>query len=421
MHKFAYILPVITIGAVLLLFKNYELWWLYLIMIAVSEWLLWLLIHRVSRTKEFLSGYAICVQHHEAWVERVERRVSYTDSRGNTHWRTKVDYRRHPDEWWMILNTGQTTLISSERYYQICRLWNTPGQWINPYHHNCVSGGGGQQHDWNDIYEDSVTQTYKGLYVNYVVNSNSIFRKNAVSEEEAEESGLIDYPHLGLHDLECDVILASPLLPDGIGFSKKSQRLFQLINAHAGFTHEIHVFILVFDASQDITTALKQQAYWHGGNKNEFVVCLGVNVSQIDTQKPMSENPTSRVEWCKAFSWCDVPRLESATESWFLAHRELDFTAYADWLRGNLGLWKRKEFSDFKYLGIRLTPWRNVLVYFISLILCGAIAICSVLAAIGYRENYKYDRTFDGYGYELVDKYFPQEPQPDPYKYPYYY
>ena len=122
--------------------------------------------------------------------------------------------------------------------------------------------------------------------------------------------------------------------------------------------------MLLFDASrQSLQTAVDQRAYWEGGNKNEFTVCLGLDASK----------PSPEVVWCEAFSWCDVPQLESAAESWFIAHRELNIKAFTQWLHDNVGLWRRKQFSDFKYLGIRLSPARTALVFFVALLLAALI------------------------------------------------
>lgn len=126
----------------------------------------------------------------------------------------------------------------------------------------------------------------------------------------------------------------------------------------------IHIFIILFEASEGVEVALKQRAYWHGGNKNEFTVCLGV------------ENGTD-VKWCKAFSWCDAPALESATESGFINNPTFNLAAYARWLRGNIHLWKRKEFKDFKYLGVNLSPGAKWGVAILTILLCAAIVYAS--------------------------------------------
>ena len=407
MHRIAYLFPLLTIGLLVILFRNYDQWWMYLIMAVVSELVLWLIMRRVSRTKEYLSGYALNVQHHEPWVERVERLETYTDRRGNTRTRRVVDYRRHPDVWVMPLNTGIGTYISPEVYNHYRAKWRTPEHWINPPHYNCVSGGGGQLYEWNGVYEDAATHTYKGLYVNYIANSNSIFRKERLIKEDIKRYGLIDYPKIEKQYLEQEVVLRSPKLPEWVQFSPKSQRAFQLINAFAGNKHQIHIFVLVFDAAQGITTAFKQQAYWKGGNKNEFVVCLGVDFSQIDPQKSVSENPHPTIKWCKAFSWCDVPQLESATESYFIENKELNLLAYAKWLREHIGLWKRKEFKDFQYLGVRLSSGRKAIVAAVTTLFCAVIIVITCVVAVDNRRyNYGNKRDCSGYGYVLLDTYY---------------
>lgn len=406
MYKIAYLFPLLTVGALVVLFRNYDWWWMYFIMVVVSELILWLIIRRASRTTEYLSGYALNVQHHEPWVERVVRTESYTDSRGNTRTRTVVDYRHHPDVWVMPLNTGVGTYISPDVYNLYRTKWGTPEQWINPPHINCVSGGGGQLYEWNGVYEDAATHTYKGLYINYVVNSNSIFRKEDLGKDDVENYGLIDYPEFESRYLEQDVVLRSPKLPEWVQFPSEAQRAFQLINAFAGHKHQIHIFILMFDAAQGIASALKQQAYWKGGNKNEFVVCLGVDFSNIDPQKSVSENTPLMVKWCKAFSWCDAPKLESATESYFIENKELHLLAYAEWLRGHIGLWKRKEFKDFEYLGVRLSAGRKAIVAFVTILFCIVIIVITCTIAINIRKHdYNKIGDYSGLGYELLDSY----------------
>ena len=99
-------------------------------------------------------------------------------------------------------------------------------------------------------------------------------------------------------------------------------------------------------------------------------MCLGI------------ENGTS-VKWCKAFSWCDAPALESATESWFIENPTLDLEAYATWIHENIHLWKRKEFKDFKYLGVNLSPTAKWIVAILTITLCAAIVLISYAVYIG--------------------------------------
>ena len=143
-------------------------------MVALSDLLLWLIIRRASRKREYLSGYAVNIQHHEAWTERVVIQEAYTDGNGKTRHRTVIRYHYHPDIWFMKLNTGVEVHVSESVYDRYRMIWGTERTEIYPYHPNCVGGGGGQLYEWNGVYADAGTSTYNGLYVNYVINSNSM-------------------------------------------------------------------------------------------------------------------------------------------------------------------------------------------------------------------------------------------------------
>ena len=348
--------------------EDYINWWAYALAAAGSALILWLSMRGVTRTKEYLSGYALSAVHHNPWTEQRITTETYTDSKGRTHTRTRVSYVHHPDVWFLALNTGQTINIFKNTYDHYALLWDTPMQYINPFHANCVAGGGGQQYEWDGEYENMATATYKGRYINYVKYSDSIFRHEKVTDEVVEEYGLVEYPDFQRRFLETDAVLVSPKLDMTIPTS--TQEHFWRLNACYGLNKQIHIFIILFDAAKGIGTALKQRSHWNGGNKNEFTVCLGI------------ENGTS-VKWCKAFSWCDAPALESATESWFIENPTLDLEAYATWIHENIHLWKRKEFKDFKYLGVNLSPTAKWIVAILTITLCAAIVLISYAAYIG--------------------------------------
>lgn len=82
MHRFFYILPVVTAVVLFFYYPDADGWWEYPVMVAVCELLLYLCINRAGKTKEYLSGFATNVQHHNPWVERQEYEETYTDSNG---------------------------------------------------------------------------------------------------------------------------------------------------------------------------------------------------------------------------------------------------------------------------------------------------------------------------------------------------
>lgn len=371
MYRLLYILPLAAAAVTYAVVGVAEWWPLYAIAAIITELPIIWAMYRVRRDREYLSGYATAIYHHEPWTERVVELVSYTDAKGKTRTRTVVRYVHHPDIWFCTLNTGGEVEITLESYHHICQMWSGEEEWIDPPHHNCVSGGGGQMKPFDDNYDNLVTATFEGLYVNYVRDSNSIFRHEEIGDKEAAQLGLIEYPPITEERLDVDAILVSPRLR-GVEATDSMQRAIQRINGYYGAEAQIHIFVLLFDAAQGIATAMKQRQYWHGGNKNELVVCLGIEPST-------SSDTPHEVAWCKAFSWCDAPLLDNATESWFLEHRNLDIEGYAEWLRGNINLWHRKSFSNFKYMGKQLSPRRTLMVSIFTLFVT-AIMVVIILA-----------------------------------------
>ena len=105
-------------------------------------------------------------------------------------------------------------------------------------------------------------------------------------------------------------------------------------------------------------------------------MCLGIENGNDGSGGSMT------IKWCKAFSWCDTPLLETATESWFIENPVLDLEAYASWLRENVTLWKRKEFKDFAYLGKTLSPTAKWLVALLTIALCVAAVLITIYAIL---------------------------------------
>lgn len=365
MYKLAYLLPFGTTLVLLVMRQDLHNWWIYLIMLVCSELLLWLFryIFNKHTDAEFLSGYVTSVHHEFPWVERVERHETVYDSKGNAHTKVRVEYVTHPDSWYWVLNTGRREGIGYSTFEHMCMLFGTGCQFEHVYHPNCVSGGDGEYSVWNGNELDTQTVTYKHPYVNPIKNSHSIFRTEKITKERAKELGLYRYPKI--KGWEQEVVRSGDHFPWRQNFEEVLAE-FQRLNAFCGQDWQIHVFVLIFDANlHGVEIVEYQRAYWEGGNKNEFVVCLGVD-------------DNNQVVWSNSFSWMDfdAPTLSVAARSYFIEHPDLDLRAFAHWLRANLDKWKRKEAQDFKYLGVNLS---NVQTFFFVLI---AAAFCALMVWI---------------------------------------
>lgn len=307
------------------------------------------LVRYLGKDIEFLSGYVVKAKHFRPWTERVVYTETVSDGKGKTRQVQRVRYVHHPDEWKWELNTGRTTDISESKFRELAYRWTGGSTYYFPtYHVNCVSGGGGDAVDWDQVEDHVETETYESRYTNPLDHSNSIFRYKEISKAQAREMGLYDYPKIQV--FEQKPIIGLDVATDA------DQRAFQLLNALFGSYSQIHFFVLLYEASKGLTIGEDQRAYWHGGNKNEFTICLGVE---------KSEDGQAILKWCNAFSWMDEPVLELAVEDWARDRidQPLQLQEFAAWLRKHLGLWKRKEWKDFAYLSNPMRPWQLICIF----------------------------------------------------------
>mgnify|MGYP006988864679 CR=1 FL=1 len=358
MYIIAFLIPLLALGAAFLYGADPSYWWAYALIAAAAEGLVYLVFWLKTHSKEYLSGYITRVTHHFAWKERKEITETKYEN-GKSYTVKRVEYVDHPEEFYYTLNTGKTRDAYSGLFYELSNRWGTGRYHISVYHANCVSGGDGEACDWNGHEYSTYTETYTHRYYNPVKNSNSIFRGHRISCEEAKKLGLFDYPDAGMDQ---HVLLISDGMTYRMDFDKTEFEL-QHLNAFCGSLHEIHVFMLLFPAEAGVDIALKQRDYWEGCNKNEFVVCLG-----MDEEK---------VAWCHTLSWMDEPTLDVAVKDWFLNQEEPLLSAFVYWLRNNLHLWKRKEFKDFKYLGWHMSQSGSVWFWLTALATALTVLLCS--------------------------------------------
>ena len=203
----------------------------------------------------------------------------------------------------------------------------------------------------------TITETHS--YTNKIRNSNSIYRFEKITGEEADRLGLIDYPEINNFD-------APTVLSRHFNIAPNTERAFRVFNSIFAPKVEMHLFILLFDASTaSVNIVDKQRSFWHGGNKNEFVVCIGLKGEEV--------------EWARAFSWADEPVLEVKTVDWFRRNPRKELIDFLSWLKENYTVWKRKEFSDFNYIRVSLAMWQ-VLIVMISAV---AGSLLSVYLELG--------------------------------------
>lgn len=350
MIALAYVIPVIA--CLLLKFEfDYDGGWAaYLWVILFGEGtvgaLHYAFYRKQSSRKEYLGSLVYDIVHEDSWVELVEVSETRTDRNGRTYTVRRIEERYHPDRYYFHTTRGSAVDTDYNYYCYVRDLWGLPCNRLT-WSGSRIRGGMrfGEKYDMADFdYEARenpanwvpVTECHK--YTNKIQASNSIFKFEEIKPEQAREIGLYDYPAIVWHDAPC-------ILSDSIPVAPEIDELFRKFNGRYAYLVEMRVFILLFDASKGIGISELQRAYWQGGNKNEFVVCIGVD-------------DEGEVAWARVFSWADEQTVEVETAQWLMHHKQLDWMEFHDWMKEHIAGWKRKEFKDFDYINVTLPLWQ---------------------------------------------------------------
>ena len=324
MEFILYFLPFFVSVILLIYFKKEVVWWEYLILIVPSILLTIgtkeiMVLSRTSDT-EYYGGYITKIRHYDDWDEWVERTCTRMvavgrDEDGNTIYEEEeydCSYRQYHAEYW----TYNTNLDSYEHdldkktFEFIKNRFGSKMVFVDMHRHYYTIDGDAQDYYWNKTRNTIYTITESHTYVNKVKASQSIFHFENISKKEAKSLGLYEYPNINQRDQ------VTILKRNGMYISNAEYETIKYINGFYGKPKQFRVFILLFNASEGVIKAYKQQSYWQGGNKNELVVCFGLN-------------PDKTVDWCYAFSWEDDQKMAINTMSQYRNNQKLDI----DWCR----------------------------------------------------------------------------------------
>lgn len=372
MEIIIYIIPFITAIFLLIVFNKKMVWWEYAALILPS--LLFVLLTRVimvstnSNDTEYLGGYVNRITYYEPWDEMVEVRHTRTNSDGETEVYYTWEREYHSETYTYIDNESKWEHHLSKKEYEIIKKRMGNKTVFRDMHRNYHRIDG----DAYDIFWDGKVETLYDIttphsYTNKIKASQShtIFKMGDISPEEAKEIGLYEYP-------EIDSMNQNPII--GRDVSDKDKQRIKYINATYGEKYQFRTYVLIYE-NKDITISEIQKAYWQNGNKNEFVLCLGV---QCDS-----------VVWANAFSWCDEPRLEVKTRDYFIQNPKLDINQYGEWLQTQIPTqWDRKEFEDFAYIRVGLSQGQYIALIIIMIVLNIGISIFLVKNEFNNENNY---------------------------------
>lgn len=373
MIYFTFIIPVVFCTILFCFFRNKTVWWEYLCVfipsIVVSIIVNLLMINYNTSSTEYFGYYANSVKHYDAWNEYIHRTCTRqvpcgTDGNGHTRYRTETydcSYVKYHKEYWVAEdNTNNDRIISKIIYDSFRYKWKAPMVFIDMKRKYHSLDGDAQKYEWNKSKLDILSFTDSHRYKNKIKSAKSLFGFSEVTKDKAIEIGLFEYPELTNLSKYDSKNQQSTIL--GINCTESEQKFFQYINSYYGLKNEFRTYLLFFK-NKDRGIMYDQRDYWVGGNKNEFVVCFGI------------DSITNKILWCDAFSWCDKPKMETEVRSYFSNKDTLNLTDFGnnieEWVCS--GLWQRKSFKDYEYLSVELTSiqytWLIIITFIINILI----------------------------------------------------
>jgi hypothetical protein len=371
MEWFALIIPTITAVILLNFFKSKVIWWEYVLLFAVAPIVIlackFSAEASMTTDKEYWGAYGTEARYYEAWDEEVscrhpiyERQQTGTDSKGNPTYSDVYvgdehlyDVDKHSAYWRLYDNIGRSHYISQGEYNNLKKRWSN--QSFHDQHRDFHSYDGDMyktKWDREDKHIETITTIHR--YTNKVQASTSVFN----FPEVKDPAGLYEYPSAsGLY---------APSILGNVWDKASANRILDIHNAKLGSSHQVRIWFLFFTG--DMSQALDQENYWKGGNKNEFIVCIGLDKEQ-------------NVTWCKPFTWCEVDELTAVVRNEIAGHKgKIDTKKLAEFTVVEVKKkWRRKEFADFNYLTVELPSWAHWMIWIITLLVNVGLAVYVVM------------------------------------------
>lgn len=382
------LIPAAAVVVLALFFQHKMAWWEYLLQFGVP--CLAILLAKVAVEKvatadrEFWNSYVTYAEYTEAWStwdeETCTRQVpdgetctgTGADRTCTTNYRTETydcsHCDNHPPSWEVTDNIGRTYGIESYLFEDLCKRWgNRKFRELNrhiDHHFGCGQDGDAYRTVFDNAFEHTQPVCAVHLYENRVQASRSVFNFQKVTPDDIKKYGLFGY------DYNSDIFNYNPI--KGISDPRASTRL-SWWNAKLGAMKKVHMMVLVFQGQPRLAGEL-QQSYWCGGNKNEFVLCIGVDKNR-------------QVEWTKVFSWTEVDRLkldvERSTYIMFSGaddgKKPLDLTMAVDSMATKVQRsFVKKSFKDFSYLSVEPSGKALLITLLVTLVVTVGLGIFCV-------------------------------------------
>jgi hypothetical protein len=368
MIYFLWLFPVIVALILFAIYKNVTIFHVGGVFLAIV--MFYTLIHQyiakdnLVTDTEWWGNYATSVHYYDDWDEEVPcRHPIYCtrtyecncDSKGENcstcteeyicGYEHPYDVDYHPEYWAIRFDNHTEHNITRYQYYYYCSEWGNNLYKVELHRDYHSNDGDDMACDWNHKPETSDYLITQHTYENKVQASNSVFKAEKIDTMEIKQYKLFNYDPSG------EKIIYGSVLVD-----KGTLKLYHHINGYYGSKKQFKLY-MCFYRNQSETTAERQHSYWENLNKNEFLVCIGLD-------------NTNHIQWCKTYSWMDKPYLSTEVEHYFINNNTLDLKKFAQWLPSNIEkYWSRKHFRDFNYIQVEITSKQYFTIFIVVLVI----------------------------------------------------
>jgi hypothetical protein len=359
------IIPIISLIILYKIFPHEMTWWEFLIPV-FSSILLIIIVNAItdyamSRDTEYHGGWVVSVVWDEHWTEEYTVTVDDygTDSKGNrvkTGSHTETRHTYHPDTYGVKDSNGYEISVDLNHYKMLSNKFGNE-KIEKPWRSGQSSWGDGRRFTttWPGT-ELTFTPCFTShSYENRVARSHSIFN---FREVDPKALGLYEYPEIKDYHFQNSIL----------GWNDPTAELeLTKANCRLGAIKQVRIFILVF-RNRSIDTAIDQQMYWKNGNKNEIIICIGINNK-------------NQISWVYPVGW-DNERLKvDLREDITNAGPEVNMNKIVSITINDVKrAFSRKHFKDFEYIKLEPPTWAKFLCFTIIVLInigVGFAVVCN--------------------------------------------
>lgn len=294
-------------------------------------------------SKEYWGSMVNKIEYYEEWNEWVTETCYSTcccDSKGNNCKTTNYDCSHsvyHSPSWSMKTTSGEEFDITKDQYEKFKSILKN-STFVDLHRDYYTINGNEYYSYWNNDSLTAVPITTYHTYENRIkATDQSIFHFEKVNDFTQKKFKIVGYPEYNNFYLKTLI---------GVN-NYKAQSTLEYYNGLLGTKKQGKIIIIVYN-NVPYEASIYQKWKWQGGNKNEFIVCIGINKNEI--------------KWSNVISWTTNELLKVEVNDSIKKMKNFDILAITNYVgKECLQKFERRHFKDFSYLTVEPSMWQIII------------------------------------------------------------